>query len=272
MIADSTKEKLMKVLLAAGLLLLVLPGCRSPLSPTGIETPRGQTLQATVTDEKDPELMVLIPAGYFLMGSEEESEDEKPVHRVYLDAFYIDTAEVTCTRYERFLLETGYPPHQMWNPEYDRPYDPVVGVSFHDASAFAKWAGKRLPTEAEWEKAARGGLVGKKYPWGDAIDREKANYSSFGITPVKSYDPNGYGIYDMAGNVWEWCEDWYGKDYYKMSSKKNPTGPVRGEKKIVRGGAWYTAETALRVANRYKNDPSLGNFNTGFRCVKSATP
>ena len=270
MISDSTKEKLMKVLPAVLLLAAVLPGCRSSLSPSPAALPVfGQTLPATFTGEKDAELMVLVPAGYFLMGSEEESDDEKPVHRVFLDAFYIDTAEVSCARYERFLRDTGHPPHQLWDPEHDRPEDPVVGVSWYDAAAFAKWAGKRLPTEAEWEKAGRGGLVGKRYPWGDDIDRERANYSSFGTTPVKSYDPNGYGIYDMAGNVWEWCNDWYAVDYYTRSPERNPAGPVRGEKKVVRGGAWYTGETALRIANRFRNDPSLGNFNTGFRCAKS---
>jgi formylglycine-generating enzyme required for sulfatase activity len=157
----------------------------------------------------------------------------------------------------------------MWNPEYDRPDDPVVGVSWEDALAFTKWAEKRLPTEAEWEKAARGGLVGRKFPWGDEINRERANYKSFGTTPVKSYEPNGYGLYDMAGNVWEWCQDWYSKEYYELSAKKNPQGPILGSKKVVRGGAWYCDKAALQVSNRHKNDPHLGSFHIGFRCVKS---
>lgn len=219
--------------------------------------------------EKDPEVMMLIPAGTFTMGNEIGNEDEQPPHEVHVDAYYIDVAEVTCERYGRFLKDTGYPPHQLWNPEFDRPEDPVVGVSWHDATAFAKWAGKRLPTEAEWEKAAFGGLVGRKYPWGNEIDREKANYKSFGITPVKSYEPNNYGLYDMAGNIWEWCQDWYSQEYYRTSDKKNPRGPILGLKKVVRGGAWYCNEEALRAANRYKNDPNLGSFHIGFRCVKS---
>jgi formylglycine-generating enzyme required for sulfatase activity len=222
-----------------------------------------------LVSEKDPELMVLIPAGTFTMGNETGNEDEQPAHEVYVDAFYIDVAEVSCARYENFLKDTDHPPHQMWNPEYDRPDDPVVGVSWYDASAFAKWAEKRLPTEAEWEKAARGGLVGKNYPWGDEINREKANYQSFGITPVKNYEPNSYGLYDIAGNVWEWCLDWYSKEYYNMSTKKNPKGPMLGSKKVVKGGAWYCGEAALQVSNRHKIDPQLGSFHIGFRCVKS---
>jgi len=222
-----------------------------------------------LVSDKDPELMVLIPAGTFTMGNTSGNEDEQPAHEVYVDSFYIDVAEVTCARYENFLKDTGYPPHQMWNPEYDRPDDPVVGVSWEDALVFTKWEEKRLPTEAEWEKAARGGLVGKNHPWGDEIDREKANYKSFGTTPVKSYEPNGHGLYDIAGNVWEWCQDWYNKEYYKLSTKRNPQGPMLGSKKVVRGGAWYCAEAALQVSNRHKNDPHLGSFHIGFRCVKS---
>jgi formylglycine-generating enzyme required for sulfatase activity len=152
-----------------------------------------------------------------MMGSEEGDVDERPLHTVYIDAFYMDSTEVTCSRYGRFLSETGYPPHQLWNPEYDRPDDPVVGVSWYDAAAFARWAGKRLPTEAEWEKAARGSADRTTYPWGNEIDKTRANYASFGITPVKSFAPCGYGLYDMAGNVGEWCEDWYSDAYYAMS-------------------------------------------------------
>lgn len=242
---------------------------RAPLPGTEA-APADQRMPARLSVDKDPETMVLIPAGSFLMGSEEGETDERPVHKVYLDAFYIDSAEVTCARYRRFLSETGYLPHQLWNPEYDRPEDPVVGVSWYDASAFARWAGKRLPTEAEWEKAARGGTDGKKYPWGDAIDKTMANFASFGIAPVKSFEAYGYGLYDMAGNAGEWCQDWYGDTYYAMSPGENPRGPQRGERKVVRGGAWYNSEDGLRIANRYKNAPDVGNFNTGFRCVKSA--
>ena len=265
-------RKINPILFAISFFITLLSfGCRTYTPVHSEQLGKGQKFPAKFIGDKDPELMMLVPAGYFLMGGEEGNEDEQPQHRVHVDAFYMDTAEVTCARYERFLKQTGYPPHQLWDPKFDRPEDPVVGLSWYDASAFAKWAGKRLPTEAEWEKAACGGLVEKKYPWGDEIDREKANYNSFGITPAKSYEPNGYGLYDMAGNVWEWCQDWYGKEYYNMSSRENPSGPFLGTRKVVRGGAWYCNETALRISNRYKNDPGLGSFNIGFRCVKSAS-
>ena len=256
-------------ILIIGVLLTVSFSCQT--SPRHKESadnsPPTSSAPTKLVIEKDPGTMMLIPAGTFSMGSEIGNEDERPVHQVYVDAFYIDVAEVTCARYKRFLKETGYPSNQLWNPEYDRPDDPVVGVNWYDASAFAKWAGKRLPTEAEWEKAARGGLIRDQYPWGDEINHEKANYNSFGTTPVKSYEPNGFSLYDMAGNVWEWCQDWYTKDYYKTTPKENPRGPMLAERKAVRGGAWYNNETALRVSNRHKINPDIGSFNIGFRCV-----
>jgi formylglycine-generating enzyme required for sulfatase activity len=253
--------------------ILLFIGCRAYTPVFQEEIGKGQPLPDTYVGHKDPEPMKLVPAGFFLMGNEAGDEDEKPRHRVFVNAFYMDEAEVTCARYGRFLKETGYPPHQLWDPKYDRPGDPVVGVSWYDAVAFAAWACKRLPQEAEWEKAAAGGLAENKYPTGDEIDKEMSNFDSFGTTPVKSYAPNGYGLYDMSGNVWEWCRDWYSRDYYMISTGKNPAGPQLGirqsvGKKVVRGGAWYCNKTALRISNRHKNDPDFGSFNIGFRCVK----
>jgi formylglycine-generating enzyme required for sulfatase activity len=224
---------------------------------------------------KDGAEMVLIPAGEFQMGSN-DYDDEKPVHTVYLDAFYMDKYEVTNALYKKFMDATGHKAPVYWNnSKYNAPDQPVVGVSWHDAKAYADWAGKRLPTEAEWEKAARGGLVGKKYPWGDELTRDYANYYGnggkdqwSGTAPVGSFDPNGYDLYDMAGNVWEWCADRYDSDYYVESPKDNPQGPSSGTYRVLRGGAWNGDDPDdLRAATRYFNEPTLTGSNVGFRCV-----
>ena len=233
--------------------------------------------------------MVLIPEGEFIMGSSdtEAKEDEKPPHKVFLDAFYIDKHEVTNAQYKRFIDETGYPAPYV-DADWARPYNwtnrtypkgkanyPVVLVSWKDAQAYARWAGKRLPTEAEWEKAARGALVSKKYPNGDNITQKEANYNTGSIfsfnklRPVGSYKPNGYGLYDMAGNVWEWCQDWYSESYYKNSPYRNPQGPPNGLYKVFRGGSWVAEKRFLRCSQRGKNVPTYKSHTVGFRCVLS---
>ena len=250
--------------------------------------------------------MVLIPAGSFEMGSKDKEYylDENPLHTVHLDAFYMDIYEVTNAQFKAFLDanpgvlkafedfgDTGTLPY--WSgTDYPagRADHPVTGVSWTAALAYASWAGKRLPTEAEWEYAARGGLAGKDYPWGNTITPNDANYqnseTSAGTTPVGQYPANGYGLYDMAGNVWEWCLDVYVWDFYAASD--NSRNPIAGgesllefttdnrlvhSNRVMRGGSWAHHEGDLRVARRWGSDPwfeegGIGFHLTGFRCVR----
>ena len=233
--------------------------------------------------------MVLIPAGEFQMGSNNGERDEKPVHTVYLNAFYIDKHEVTVGEYKRFVETTGHQPlPESVARTSPTNQHPVVRVSWHDAMAYAKWAGKRLPKEAEWEKAARGGLIAQDYPWGDTIDISKANYNKNTksgthderTTPVGTYPPNGYGLHDMSGNVAEWCLDTYQRKFYAEAPRRNPVAgaenvqqaitnaDVGKEKRVVRGGSWSFNAKSVRVANRLAEKPSLLSSDVGFRCVR----
>jgi formylglycine-generating enzyme required for sulfatase activity len=223
---------------------------------------------------KDGAEMLLIPAGEFQMGSN-DYDNEKPIHTVYLDAFYIDKYEVTNAQYKKFMDATGHEAPYYWNDSsLNAPNQPVVGVNWNDAKAYADWAGERLPTEAEWEKSARGGLVDKNYPWGNTLTHDDANYDGTGgkdvwdgTSPVGSFKPNGYGLYDMAGNVWEWCADWYGSNYYSSSPKSNPAGLNSGNTHVCRGGSWSLNDTDdLRVDARY--DDAYDGIGLGFRCVR----
>jgi formylglycine-generating enzyme required for sulfatase activity len=230
--------------------------------------------QSQKTKTNETSTMVLIPAGDFQIGSNDQN-DEKPVHTVYLDAFYMDVYEVTNAQYKKFIDATGHKSPTYWNDkDYNAPNQPVVGVSWNDAVAYCQWAGKRLPTEAELEKAARGGLVGKRYPWGDTLTHDDANYAGTGgkdiweyTSPVGSFAPNQYGLYDVAGNVWEWCSDWYNESYYTNSPKQNPTGPSSGLSRVLRGGSWGDYDNDLRVSNRSRSGPSHAYDYVGFRCV-----
>ena len=229
----------------------------------------------------DPTEMVLIPAGDFQMGSNDSDaeDDEKPVHTVYVDAFYIDTYEVTNAQFKAFVDAN---PQWQKNriPQSGKGNHPVV-VSWDAAMAYARWAGKRLPTEAEWEKAARGGLAGKKYPWGNAIPTSQANYNMNvgNTTPVGTYAPNGYGLYDMAGNVWEWCLDAYNEGFYARSQRRNPVAggwsgknfPATNTARVLRGGCWLNPAQFVRVAGRYRNSPTNTNSYFGFRCARAVT-
>ena len=247
----------------------------------------------------DVDGMVLIPADTFQMGSENGEDNEKPVHTVHVDAFYMDTHEVTNAEYKKFVdanpqWQKGRIQRRFHNDWYlhhwngnDYPVGkgdhPVVYVSWYAAMAYSQWAGKRLPTEAEWEKAARGGLVGKKYPWGDKSDGGEANYGGNvdNTTPVGQYPPNAYGLYDMAGNVWEWCLDEYQENFYSHSPRQNPIAGATSIQQVVdnytnvntlrvlRGGNWNGYVDYVRVALRWEFRPTFSGFNYGFRCARA---
>ena len=244
---------------------------------------------------KDGAKMVLIPAGDFQMGSNDSDAqpDEQPVHTVSVDAFYMDIHEVTVAQYKQFVQATGHhaPNWEAVAERSPRDEHPIIYVSWYDAMAYAQWAGKRLPTEAEWEKAARGGLVGKKYPWGNALPNgTQCNFAGEHndgyqhTAPVRSYLPNNYGLYDMVGNVWEWCLDERDKDFYAISPRRNPVGGANSISQIVnnftniktsralRGGSWESTPRTGRTANRNGNRPADADFNIGFRCARSVTP
>ena len=265
------------------LALVILTGCGEEKDEVIKEEVKEENTGSAgrITWGKDGAEMALIPAGSFEMGDHfsEGDNDELPIHTVELDAFYMDIHEVSVGRYRRFLAET-HDALPDWVPQYS-PTDehPVVGVDWNNATAYAKWTGKRLPTEAEWEYAARGGLVGKRYPWEDKIGYNDANYRGIGgkdkwkssCAPVGSFDPNGYGLFDMGGNAWEWCADLYSENYYEDSPTKNPLGPSGGLERVLRGGSWSSDTTHLRVANRNFYDPlDRLIYLGGFRCVSSS--
>ena len=230
--------------------------------------------------------MALIPAGEFQMGSETGSADERPVHTVSLDAFYMDIYEVTNARYTVCVqaggcespVDTKSYTHSSYYGSSQYADYPVIYVTWEMANTYCTWRGARLPGEAEWEKAARGGLTGKAYPWGDDAPvcqsgaDNGANYDACSpddTMAVGSFAPNGYGLYDMAGNVWEWVMDWYSETYYASSPDKNPTGPESGDYRVLRGGSWDYLGPLLRPANRYRDTPDDRNNDVGFRCARS---
>lgn len=223
-----------------------------------------------------PEGMVLVRGGVYAIGSETGEPDERPIHRVALDPFYVDAREVTNEEFARFVAATGYAPEGQWTryAGKGRERHPVTSVTWNDASAYAAWAGKRLPTESEWEAAARGGLDGKAYPNGDELDADDATFGAFdgmqiATTPVGSHRPNGYGLYDTAGNVWEWCSDYYAADAYARADAHDPKGPSVGAARVARGGSWYEGVGELRVSNRLAMTPTLIGPVFGFRCAKT---
>jgi len=278
------------ILLVAGLLGVVIMVYRSrmiPAKPTPIlpgtlptQEPRPETTMVIGNS-----VMVLIPAGDFFMGSNDNDAsadgDEKPMRSVYLDEFWIDKFEVTNADLSQFVEATGYQTDaekegrsKNWQSAAEGKEDhPVVYVSWNDALAYCEWLGKRLPTEAEWEKAARG-TDGRIWPWGNDWDENKVNSKEAGpghTTAVGSY-PDGaspYGCMDMAGNVWEWVTDPYQRDYYQAAPDRNPQGPNQGASRVVRGGSWALPQSLTRSASRFEFIPWVGRDDLGFRCASS---
>jgi len=225
--------------------------------------------------------MVLVPAGEFTMGSDEGDDDEQPVHRVVLDSFYLDTFEVTNGRFAKFVAAIQSEPPWGFADQETPVVDaerPVRWVTWLEATGYCLWAGKRLPTEAEWEKAARG-PEGRVYPWGN--DPPTAAQAVFGlkegaetVSPVGDH-PHGrspYGAQDLAGNLYEWVTDWYDDAFYAAPPTRNPRGPVAGTTKVQRGGSYINSPYRLRAAFRTKADPTEHDPHVGFRCAQDAPP
>ena len=236
---------------------------------------------STVISEKDAMVLVYVPAGEFTMGSENGSSDEMPAHIVYIDPFWIDQIEVTNAMYAKCVADGDActPPSAIRSDKRDYYYGvseydayPVTYVSWDQAVAYCSWAGRRLPTEAEWEKAARG-VDGRTYPWGsESPNPNLLNSNSIvGDTTEGGKYPAGesiYGAYDMAGNVLEWVYDWYGETYYKNSPTSNPLGQASDVFRVYRGGSWNSDDNSTRSAFRYGSGPSGTSDELGFRCSR----
>jgi sulfatase modifying factor 1 len=271
----------------------------------------GLSCQRFMSDDLLP-AFAAIPAGPFVMGSDDGPAEERPAHTVHLDEFAIGVQLITNAEYGRFVHETGYRAPVVddlplvvrvggeererefrasgdayaWkgaHPPGDRLDHPVTLVRWEAAAAYCRWLSEvlervvRLPSEAEWEKAARGGLDRKPYPWGDGLNPDRANFlnaperkAEAGTTRCRRYPPNGYGLFDISGNAWEWVHDWYDPGFYGVSPEKNPVGPLNGQSRIVRGGGWLTAEPAmLTCSHRHEVPPDTYSYGIGFRVAAS---
>jgi formylglycine-generating enzyme len=307
-----TSDRLHKLFL----ILALLPGAFSVQSCRQTETlPTINNSTNNQAARTEVDGMLFIKGGPFVMGTEDGMPFEAPAHKVSVRSFWMASHEVTVAEFARFVAATGYKTDAEkfgWSGAFDMndgqwkktqgatwrhpdgpdsvagDNEPVCQVSWNDAAAFAKWAGKRLPTEAEWEYAARGGLVQKEYAWGDQLrpngkpianwwqgsfpDRNTNEDGFIKRAPVKSFPPNGYGLYDVVGNVWEWCADWYADDaYVQVRHDDDPKGPESGNERVMRGGSWMCAEnfcSNYRVAARSRATPDSGLNNLGFRCVR----
>ena len=209
------------------------------------------------------------------MGSEDGQDNERPVHRVWVDAFQLAECQVTNQEYSKFVAATGNEaPALLDDPNFNHPHKPVVAVSWFEAVRYCDWLSRlhggsyRLPTEAEWERAARGGVDGKLFPWGDALPETLPGYQQRwvnGPEKVGLSDPNGFGLYDMCANVHEWCSDWFQSDYYATSPERNPCGPETGDRRSSRGGSWRHHVKVTRCAARSSIPPQFKYADYGFR-------
>lgn len=263
-------------------------------------TPEGKKLAAERVKLPAYDEMVRIPAGPFTMGSDKKVDRnaylvEFPQRKVYLDAYDIDKYEVTTVQYLKFVLATNRSPQVDWkfdggNFQETMVAHPIMHVTWYEADEYCRWAGKRLPTEAEWEKAARGDADARIYPWGNEMaGLSRANYGRSGLSgPVRDrperlllYPPiisvhkydnavSPYGIFQMVGNVAEWVADWYDKEYYKTAADRNPKGPDKGTQKAFRGGGWIDSTPSVRVSQRNGTDPKTSMNWLGFRCARDA--
>jgi len=224
-------------------------------------------------NEKDGSVLIEIPAGSYSMGCDSGEKDEKPAHAVYLDQYYIGKYEVTIAQYRKFCYSTGK--NMLNQPSWNINDDyPIVDVNWNDSKAYCDWAGLRLPNEAEWEKAARG-TDGRIYPWGNiwyvsACNSSDRTDSCINTSTIGKYTigASPYGAYDMSGNVWEWCQDWYDDSYYEKSSNSNPVGPLKGLRRVIRGGSWYTDAYGCRSSIRGSLNPAVKGDDFGFRPAK----
>lgn len=236
---------------------------------------------AEVTDSRNvphnpvPPAMVNIPAGWFWMGSDAEQDVEQPVHRVWVDEFALAETQVTNADYAPFLKQTQAAPPLNWNAaDFCDPQQPVVGVNWFEAIAYCEWLSRklggkyRLPTEAEWERAARGNLERALYPWGDEPPQTRAGYGDWwlrGPERARQSQPNFFGLFEMCENVHEWCSDWFATDYYAHSPEQNPPGPDLGTRRASRGGSWRHHVKISRCAARSSIPPEFKYADYGFR-------
>jgi formylglycine-generating enzyme len=237
-----------------------------------------QSIASELAQFSEPR-MARIPEGWFTMGCENGRDDERPEHRVWTGGFSLGVYQLTRAEYARFLAATRRSAPPFWDdPNFQDPSQPVVGPSWFDAVAFCEWLSEfserhyRLPTEAEWERAARGGIEGQLYSWGNAAPEELPDYPSRwrnGPEPVGRFAPNPYGLFNMGDNVHEWCADWYDPNYYRQSEPRNPQGPQHGSRRASRGGAWRHHIKVSRCAARSSIPPEFKYADYGFRVARS---